>query len=96
MLVNHLGSALPRLLALAILVAPQTGDASDFESPPVLDAKVIIGDVPLVGEYYSIIEAVPTDGFMATVTIASPFGEFTASGPGMVQSRLNEIRALAA
>jgi hypothetical protein len=84
------------LLVVVLLAAPSPCDGSEFEIPPVLDAGEIAGDIPSVGENYAISEAVPTDGFMATYTIASPFGEFTASGPGMLAARLDEIRALAA
>jgi hypothetical protein len=50
----------------------------------------------LKGEHYTISDTVPTDGFMAEFTIVSPFDTFTASGPGMLATRVNEIRALAA
>ena len=53
-------------------------------------------DVPLSTEIYRIEEQVPTDGFMATYRIETPFGLFSASGPGVLQARLTEIRALAA
>lgn len=82
--------------AVALLILPITSYASDFEAPPVLDAREIAGEIPLVGENYTISDAVPTDGFMATYAIASTFGTFSASGPGMLAVRLDEIRALAA
>ncbi len=87
---------LPRFLAVVLLASAGPGKASEFETPPVLDAGEIAGDIPLFCKNYTISEAVRTDGFMATYTIASPFGEFSASGPGMLAARLDEIRALAA
>jgi hypothetical protein len=86
----------PALLAAILFASPVAAEPSDFEPPPILDARDIAGDVPPVGDHYSVRETVPTDGFMATVTILSPFGEFSASGPGMLAARVNEIRALAA
>jgi hypothetical protein len=90
------GDPFSRSLAVALLITPVICDASDFEAPPVLDAREVAGEIPLVGENYTISDVVPTDGFMATYTIASTFGEFSASGPGMLAVRLDEIRALAA
>jgi hypothetical protein len=86
------GIAAAALMALSAIAAA----AEDFEEPPVLDAEDIAGDVPLKGEHYTIEDRVPTDGFMAEFTIVSPFGTFAASGPGMLATRVNEIRALAA
>ena len=37
---------------------------------------------------------VPTDGLLATFTIRSDFGVFTAQGPGMLATRVGEVHAL--
>jgi hypothetical protein len=79
-----------------VLSLPSIGLCSDFETPPVLSAAKTVMDQPLKTDVYKIEEPVPTDGFMAQFSISSPQGEFTASGPGMLNTRLNEIRALAA
>ncbi len=87
----------PALAVVALMALPAiSAAAADFETPPVLDAEDIAGDVPLKGEHYTIENRVPTDGFMATFTIVSPFGTFLASGPGMLATRVSEVRALAA
>jgi hypothetical protein len=83
-------------LAALLLAAPLMALAMEPEAAPVLEAREIAGDIPLTGAQYEIAASVPTDGFMAQVTISSPFGEFIASGPGMLDARLDEIRALAA
>ena len=88
----HIRSALAALL----LAAPLAALATEPEAPPVLEAQDIVGEIPLTGAQYEIAASVPTDGFMAQVTISSPFGDFVASGPGMLDARLDEIRALAA
>lgn len=82
--------------AMALIVLSANAPAAGFEEPPVLEAEDIAGDIPLKGEDYTIEDRVPTDGFMAVFTIDSPFGTFSASGPGMLATRLNEIHALAA
>ncbi len=84
------------LAAVALMALPTIAAAAGFEEPPVLEAGDIASDVPLKDEFYTIEERVPTDGFMAEFTIVSPFGTFSASGPGMLATRVNEIRALAA
>ena len=36
----------------------------------------------------------PTDGFLATFTVRSDYGVFTARGPGMLEIRLSEVSGL--
>jgi len=79
-----------------LLSLPTLGLSSDFETPPTLSAAETVKDQPLTTEVYYIEDPVPTDGFMALYSITSPHGAFTASGPGILNTRLNEIRALAA
>jgi hypothetical protein len=79
-----------------VLSLPALGLCYDFEVPPVLSAANTVTDQPVETDIYRIEEPVPTDGFMALYSITSPHGAFTASGPGMLKTRLNEIRALAA
>jgi hypothetical protein len=80
-------------LALAM---PALGLCADFETPPVLSAMETLSKQTLETDIYKIEEAVPTDGFMALYSISSANGAFTASGPGMLNTRLKEIRALVA
>ncbi len=93
---RRLRGRLPAALGALLSALPVICAAAEFETPPVLDALDLAGGIPLVGENYTIAGAVPTDGFMATFTISSPFGTFTASGPGMLAVRVDDIRALAA
>jgi hypothetical protein len=83
----------PFALALAL---PSLGLCADFEAPPVLSATETLTTQPLESDAYTIEDTVPTDGFMARYSITSPYGTFSASGPGMLNTRLNEIRALSA
>ena len=88
-----------RMISAAVLLAvwfPTVGVCDAYETPPLLSASKTVVDLPLQTDLYRIQEPVPTDGFMALYTITSPYGEFSASGPGMVETRLKEIRALAA
>jgi hypothetical protein len=82
--------------SVLLMFLPTLGLSSDFETPPILSAAETIEDQPLTTDVYTIEDPVPTDGFMALYSITSPHGAFTASGPGMLNTRLNEIRALAA
>ena len=86
--------------AVALLAISAIAAAEGFEEPPVLDAADVVddvaGDIPLMSGRYTVDERVPTDGFMAEFTIVSDYGTFQASGPGMLATRINEIRALAA
>jgi len=84
------------LATVALVALPAIAAAGGFEGPSVLDAEDLADDIPLESEHYTIEDDVPTDGFMAVFTISSPFGEFKAWGPGMLATRVNEIRALAA
>ncbi|MBO9410979.1 MULTISPECIES: hypothetical protein [unclassified Ruegeria] len=85
-----------KAIPAAPLIAASAALCAEYEEPPLLSAQESILDVPLSSEFYNIKDQVPTDGFMATYRIDTPFGQFSASGPGMLRARLTEIRALAA
>jgi hypothetical protein len=71
-------------------------EAAGFELPPVLDARDLLPPALLEGPHFAVEEAVYTDGTTHVFTIASDFGTFYARGDDMLESRLQEIRALAA
>ncbi len=85
-----------KAISVALLFLSNIAHSAEYEKPPVLSAQQSVPDIPLSTEIYRIEEQVPTDGFMATYRIETLFGQFSASGPGMLQARLTEIRALAA
>ncbi|WP_209940229.1 hypothetical protein [Ruegeria sp. HKCCE4148] len=85
-----------KAISVTLLFVSNVAHGAEYEEPPVLGAQNTVQDVPLSTEIYSIEEQVPTDGFMATYRIETQFGQFLALGPGMLQARLTEIRALAA
>ena len=66
----------------------------NFEKPPTLAARDLVPAERLQGPGYRIDDAVPTDGFLATFTVRSDYGVFTARGPGMLGIRLGEVAAL--
>lgn len=68
--------------------------APEFEKPPVLKAKDLAPNLTLSGQLFRVEERVPTDGLLAAFTIQSDFGEIKATGPGMLEIRLQEIKAL--
>ena len=65
-----------------------------FETPPTLAARDLVPAERLEGPGYRIDDAVPTDGFLATFTVRSDYGVFTARGPGMLDIRLREVAGL--
>jgi hypothetical protein len=86
-------------LSVAALVfvagATRSGTAAPgFEAPPVLKAADLASAELLQGPRFQVEPAVPTDGLLATFTIKSDFGTFTATGPGMLGIRVGEIQAL--
>lgn len=95
LILNRIRSGAAIVMAWSLLALPCTAQGGDYEAPPVLLAKDVAADIALTGENYQIGDTVQTDGFMAKVVISSPFGEFTASGPGMLATRLSELQALA-
>src|SRR5262249_47520511 len=88
--------ALPRVALLLIGGATKRGPAAaGFEAPPVLQAADVASSAELLqGPRFRVNPEVPTDGLLATFTIDSDFGTFTATGPGMLGIRVGEIQAL--
>jgi hypothetical protein len=83
--------------ALALLAGQTTPGtaASGYETPPVLKAADLAASPDLLqGPRFTVEPDVPTDGLLATYTIKSDFGTFTATGPGMLGIRVGEIHAL--
>jgi hypothetical protein len=77
-------------------LAPVSGSAGDYESPPVLEAATLAPkDVPLKGDHYAVDAEVSSDGLLATFTIRSDFGRIEARGPGVLKMRVAEVEALA-
>ncbi len=71
--------------------------AFGFEAPPVLSARESRPkDIPIRGADYRIDEQVPTDGFLATYTIRTDYGTIQARGPGVLRTRMDELKAIAA
>ncbi|WP_171208163.1 MULTISPECIES: hypothetical protein [unclassified Ruegeria] len=87
---------LVKAIPAAFLFVTSAALCAEYEEPPELSAQETVQDLPLSTETYRIEGQVPTDGFMAIYRIDTAFGQFSASGPGMLQARLTEIQALAA
>jgi hypothetical protein len=87
--------AVPLLTGLLAAPAGPAAAGPTHEGPAVLRATDLLPESRLKGPRYSIDDTVPTDGFLARVTIRSDFGVFEARGPGMVDIRLGEVAALA-
>src|SRR5262249_37760352 len=82
-------------LALVLGATKPSTAASGYEAPPVLKAADLAYSADLLqGPRFRVEPDVPTDGLLATFTITSDFGTFTATGPGMLGIRVGEIQAL--
>lgn len=65
-----------------------------FENPPAIAIEEIIEVSKYSQSSYRIKEKATTDGFLATYTLSSDVGDFTATGPEMLPLRITEIIAL--
>ena len=65
-----------------------------YEAPPTLSARDLVPAERLQGLGYQVDDAVPTDGFLATLTVRSDYGVFPARGPGMLDIRVGEVAAI--
>ena len=94
-------TSLTRLSISSLLILPllhltlSPAFAADYETPPSIPFDTVFPDVAVKGDYYSVEPSVPTDGFLTRAVIKSDFGDFDALGPGMLETRLHEIDALA-
>ena len=84
------------LAVVALVEAPVAGAQAraEYEAPPTLRAGDLVPAERLQGPGYQVDAAVPTDGFLATFTVRSDHGVFTARGPGMLEIRLGEVAAI--
>ena len=83
------------ILGAALLCLAFPAGAADYEKFPKVSAKKLFPDVDLKNKQYEVISKVPTDGFLTRTEIKSRFGAMVAVGPGMLETRLHEIEALA-
>ena len=84
------------LAVVALVEDPVAGAQAraEYEVPPTLSARDLVPAERLQGPGYQVDDAVPTDGFLATFTVRSDHGVFTARGPGMLEIRLGEVAAI--
>jgi hypothetical protein len=80
---------------LVLLLATQTCRAADFETPPVVSARAVLGD-KIGGPNYYVDDAVRSDGFVEVFTLVTDYGRFTVSGRALLVRRLGELRAIMA
>ena len=85
-------SAWPLLALLAL--APTRAPASDYETPPVLEAKKILPAKLQRGKGFHVAERVPTDGLTTEFVIQSEVGDFPARGSRILELREREIVAI--
>jgi len=88
-----------RVLILAVaswLVAtPEKIWAQEFETPPVLEASVVLPSEMQRGDRFAVQGQVRNDGFMNYYVVESDFGQFEAYGNPALAKLIQEIGALA-
>ena len=77
------------LLTVTALQAQQV-----YEDPAMFPASKILPPEVLAGPDHRVDEAVYNDGYLNIYTVNSRFGNFRAVSDGMLDKRINEIRAL--
>ena len=80
--------------ALLLLIAPVGAKAQKFEAPPSYNAAQIRW-IDRVGENYTILTPVRSDGLMRNYVLTTPYGEVRAAGDAMLRMRLTELHAVA-
>ena len=81
--------------ALMLLVLPAGAKAQKFEAPPSYNAAQIRW-IDRVGENYTILTPVRSDGLMRNYVLTTPYGEVRAAGDAMLRMRLNELHCAGA
>jgi hypothetical protein len=83
------------LLALTAGVAAIAAQSAD-EPPPAFRASFLLPASLLTGQHHQVAETVETETYLHEFTLTSDFGPFTAVGLAQLDTRIDEIRALAA
>lgn len=78
-----------------LLAIPMAAPAQDFEAPPVLSARDLVGPELLIGPHHRVEDEVRNDGAMNLFLIRSDFGDLEAPSEEMLEIRVKEVHALA-
>ncbi len=81
-------------LALLLASIPAPASSTDFEAPPVLEAKKILPAKLQRGKGFQVADRVPTDGLTTQFVIQSDVGDFPARGRRILELRVQEIGAI--
>lgn len=82
-------------LALGILPgAREVGAQSNFEKPPLLQAKDVLPEALLKGPFHEVEPKVTSDGYFNNYRIKSKFGNFEVEGQQLLEIRIGELNAL--
>ena len=76
--------------------ALSAGGAVPYEEPPVVEAGDLLPAELLKGPHHTVDSGIPTDGFMAYVTIRSDYGVYKTASIEEAATRVHEIYAIAA
>ena len=76
-----------------LLLAVADAYAGSFEQPPVFNAAKVLGSAAS-GTNYSIVDPVPSDGYLRNYTLKTPDGTFKVNGDQLLFMRFKELAAL--
>ena len=77
-----------------LALTPARAPASDYETPPMLEAKKILPAKLQRGKGFHVADRVPTDGLTTEFVIQSDVGDFPARGSRILELREREIVAI--
>lgn len=95
---THLQAALMSMSAMLSLLmfAANPACAQAFESPPTFEAASLLPKAMLAGKDYRVDSVVTNDGYLNTYVLHSRFGDFTVVSTALLDTRIAEVKAMAA
>lgn len=79
---------------IGLAFAQDVGAQTNFEKPPVLEAKDVLPEALLKGPFHEIEPKVTSDGYFNSYKIKSKFGNFEVEGQQLLEIRIGELNAL--
>lgn len=81
-------------VSLGIVLASSARAQSQFEKPPVLQAKDVLPEALIKGPFHEVDPRVTNDGYFNEFKVRSKFGNFNVEGQQLLELRIGELNAL--